>query len=125
MPLADNYIEAMEAVILDPTMKWDDVAVIAGVSVRQLHRIRKTPEWEQEYERRDKDAVIRSLRKAVMDKRDASLFKLYFQLTSTFDDEASVRLLKMSEDDEKKILKHAHDYYREQYGTRGREAQAA
>src|SRR5688572_9167973 len=98
MALDIKYQKAADLKLADPLKPWSDIAKVIDVSDRQLRRVRESSEWDEYWKSADKDDAISKIRNQAETEANATLWRLYFELTGQLDPQAQEALLHMSDE---------------------------
>lgn len=109
--LTDQQLKAMDLKLANPHLSWAEISRRVDISERQLLRWRESEVWKDEWERRDKQDMIDALRVQAIQEGNAALYKLYFEVTGTLDEEMFARMLKMSEEEAIQIGRDAARWF--------------
>lgn len=88
-------------------LSLNQIAKRVGVDSRTLHRWRKTDAWAAARKDKDTDEIRNALRAAVLEKREAQLFKVYLDRYGDSDGDLTQSMLSMTESEAREIAKDA------------------
>lgn len=115
-----KYLRAAELKIAEPEMSWTEIAEQVGISERQLRRVRnEDPEWKAHWDQADKETMIETLRRKCLasdpkESNNASLWRLYFEVTGQMDPIVEESLLGMKDEEALILAGSISEWYRNQ-----------
>lgn len=96
-------------------MSLEEIAKKIDVSARTLRRWRESPEWLEEWNKRDLAEVDASLRMHVMERGDAALYNTFYKRHGGFaDEDVLAQALKMTDTEAIRIATDAAAWLQDQ-----------
>lgn len=109
--LEAKYERAADLKLQDPEKSWTEIAKAIGVTDRQLRRVRESADWSNYWKTADKASAIDTIRKQAETESNATLWRLYFELTGIIDPQAQEALLHMSDEAFMQEAQYVHEWY--------------
>jgi hypothetical protein len=105
---------ALELALFPHSETIESIAKKVGVTSRTFRRWRATDEYKEERSKRalddDMDEIKSALRQAVLEKRDAALFKVWYDRYAGADETVLESILRMTDDEARQIAEEASEW---------------